>query len=68
MKLSEWIDRECRENGVSRTYVMRGLRSLSGVSMTTLNSLDRGARLTRGDKAKDLVAATQGAVTLEDLL
>jgi DNA-binding transcriptional regulator YdaS (Cro superfamily) len=69
MTLHEWIDSQQAEYpSLSRTYFMQRLREVSGVSMTTLSALDRGARLTRADKAHALINATKGAVTLEDLL
>jgi hypothetical protein len=69
MTLHQWINKQVKEYpALSRTYFMQRLRTASGVSLTTLGALDRGAKLTRGDKAQALVDATKGAITLEDLI
>jgi hypothetical protein len=68
MKLHQWIDEEIENTNESRTAVMKRLQTISGVSLTTLGAVDRGAKMRNGDKARLIESATLGAVTLEDLL
>ena len=67
MTLHQWISAQCEAYGVSRREIMVKLQEASGVSITTLGSLDRGAKLTRVDKAQALSKATNYEVTTDDL-
>jgi len=72
MRFSEWIDKEVVRLRISRTEVMRRLSDrldASGqhVSIATLSSLDRGAKISLYWRAKAIQEATGRRVTITEL-
>jgi hypothetical protein len=67
VKFSEWLQKEAAKEKVSKTALIKRLSKESGVSVLTLQGLDRGAMLRRPDKAKAVVTATNGKVKLSEI-
>lgn len=74
MKLDRYVVAElkrlnARKNGtrIGKTAFLRELAEKSGVSLLTLQNVERGGRIVRYDKAKQVSKATGGKVTIRDL-
>jgi predicted transcriptional regulator len=67
MTLHEWITERSEALGLSRRAIMEDLSAMAGVSVVTLSSVDRGARLTRYALARAVSEATGGQVSIQEL-
>lgn len=73
MKLDRYVVAELKRlnarNGtrIGKTAFLRELAEKSGVSLLTLQNVERGGRIVRYDKAKQVSKATGGKVTIRDL-
>ena len=67
MKLAKWVEAQVKKTGEFKTHVLKGLSESSGVSLLTLQQVERGGRMTNYTKAKQVSEATGGKVTIKDL-
>jgi hypothetical protein len=72
MKFSEWIDKETVNRRMNRTQIIRELSEVLTakglhISIATLSTCDRGARIKSYWRAKALSDATGGAVSVPEL-
>lgn len=73
MKFSKYVEQELKklnskgEQKYTKTQYLTEFAERSGVSLLTLQNIDRGSKLVNYNKAKDVSKATKGAVTVKDL-
>lgn len=67
MKFSEWVSERSVRDDTTRHAVYVWVRERTGIAITTLSNLDRGALLKTYDRAASIQRATDGAVTVKDL-
>jgi hypothetical protein len=58
---------EIEKTGKNKTAVLKDLAKTSGVSLLTLQSVEKGATLRLYDKAKAISQATKGVVSVDEL-
>lgn len=71
MKLAVWVAKEMikdKKNPQSKTAVLKKLSADSGVSLLTLQGVERGGKLVLFPKAKAISEATGGKVTPLELV
>jgi len=68
MKLAVWVEMEMKSSGLSKTAVLRALSEKSGVSLLTLQGVERGGVLVLYPKAKAVSEATGGKVKPVELV
>lgn len=68
MKLHTYVAREVKNTGQNKTNILKGISKASGVSLLTLQSVERGSTLELFSKAKAVSEATDGQVTVLELL
>jgi transcriptional regulator with XRE-family HTH domain len=67
VKLNTYVAREIEKTGSNKTTILRELAKKSGVSLLTLQGVERGATMRLFDKAKAISVATGGEVTVMEL-
>jgi len=67
MKLRKYVETEVKRRGVYKTQVLKELATKSGVSLLTLQNVERGATMQAYPKAKSVSEATGGKVRVQDL-
>lgn len=67
MKLSDWVAKEAKRQSEFKTNVLKRLAKQSGVSLLTLQIVERGGNMDSYGKAKQVSEATGGKVSVKDL-
>jgi hypothetical protein len=67
MNFHDWIAMRVLKEKRTKTAILRELGKKAGVSLLTLQHLEKDGKLSRYEKAKALERATEGAVTAQEL-
>jgi len=67
MKLAKWVEDQVRKTGGFKTHILKDLAARSGVSLLTLQQVERGGRMDSYTKAKQVSEATDNKVKIRDL-
>lgn len=67
MKLNTYVIKQIEKTGKNKTTLLKELSAASGVSLLTLQGVERGATMRLYDKAKAVSVATHGEVSVDEL-
>lgn len=67
MKFTEWVAKKAKKENDFKTNILKALSQKCGVSLLTLQNVERGGRMDSYAKAKQVSEATGGKVTVQEL-